>query len=125
PAIVSNGYLITEEVAQNLKKANLTNIQISIDGLKDNHDRMRNCQGSFDKAVRAIKYLYKENMKVAVAFSPTKFNIGDIDKLFEFLKSIGVTMFRTQPLMLLGRAEKNLKNELLSYKEYRKLQQFI
>lgn len=125
PAIVSNGYLLTEEVASQLKKANLTNVQISIDGLKENHDKMRNCGGSFEKAINAIKYMQKENMKVAVAFSPTKFNIGDIEPLFNYLKSIGVSMFRTQPLMLLGRAEKNLKSELLSYKEYRVLQQFI
>ncbi len=125
PAIVSNGYLLTREVAKELEAANLTNVQISVDGLRENHDRMRNKQGSFGHAVEAIKNLHEEGIKVAVAFSPTKFNIGDLDELFEYLKSIGVTMFRTQPLMLLGRAEKNLKDEFLSYRDYGRIHAFI
>lgn len=120
-AIVTNGYLMTKEYATQLRKPNVRSVQVSLDGFKENHERIRNMKGSYERAVDAIKYLVNSGHIVSVSFAPTKFNIDDIDELFEFVKGLGVKFFRCQPLMLLGRAKKNLQEFLPTYEDYQKV----
>lgn len=120
-AIVSNGYLIDEQVASSLKKAKVNSVQISFDGNKSHHEWLRNKIGSYDKAVNAIKCLHQAGIKVAVAFTPTTINLTDISETFEFVKNIGVTVFRCQPLMCLGRANEYLSDYIPTYEDYRRI----
>lgn len=120
-ALVTNGYLMTKEYASQLRLPNIRSVQVSLDGFKENHERMRNMKGSYDRAIESIKYLIDAGHTVAVSFAPTKFNIDDIDELFEFVKKLGVKFFRCQPLMLLGRARKNLQSFIPTYEDYQKV----
>lgn len=123
--IVSNGFLITKEVAIQLKNAGISLVQISIDG-KDSysHDYMRGVKGSFDKAIKAIEILDSLNIKINVAFSPTKFNIEEfplvVKKLSKFKNLLSI---RSQPLMLLGRGSYN--DIAPTEEQYRKMVKFI
>jgi len=121
-AAVSNGLLMNDLLAKELKAAGMNSIQISLDGAKaETHDWLRNKRGAFDKAVNAIKILKANKLNVGVAFTPTKKNISELNDAFEFAKSMGVFTFRVQPIMLLGRAKRNLYNYIPSYTEYMKL----
>ncbi|MBM7836234.1 radical SAM protein [Clostridium sardiniense] len=124
--MVTNGELVTREVAQNLKDSGISNIQVSLDGHCDElHDWIRNKKGSFKKAVQAIKYLKECNLRVGVATTPTLRNINQIEKVVELCEKLKVDEFRMQPLMLLGRAEQNLKDYMPEYNDYRKLARYI
>lgn len=120
-ALVSNGYLITNEIAEAIREAGVQSVQISFDGVREHHDWLRNRVGSYEHAVSAIKNLRNNNVTVAVSFTPTKRNIMDIDQTFEYVKSLGVKVFRCQPLMCLGRTNIFLQNEVPSYEDYRRL----
>jgi uncharacterized protein len=51
-SIVTNGFLLTEKVAQRLKAAGITHAQVTLDGDRDTHDRRRPLQGgvgTFDR----------------------------------------------------------------------------
>lgn len=116
---VSNGYLINEEIADKLSQCGLEIIQISLDGATaDSHDWLRNKKGSFEHAINAIKLLIHRNIKVAVAFTPTKKNINELEKAIDMAHDLGVRFFRLQPTMSLGRARNNLTQYLLDYEEY-------
>lgn len=116
---VSNGYLINEEIADKLSQCDLEIIQISLDGATaDSHDWLRNKKGSFEHAINAIKLLIHRNMKVAVAFTPTKKNINELEMAIDMAHDLGVRFFRLQPTMSLGRARNNLTEYLLNYEEY-------
>lgn len=119
--LVTNGYLMTEEIAKDLKGAGIKFIQVSLDGSnKNSHEWIRNKEGAFDKAVNAIKLLKSTGFYVGVACTPTKKNINEIDEIIDLCKNLGVNEFRMQPLMKLGRAH-SIENEFLDYIEYRKL----
>ncbi|BDU83775.1 radical SAM protein [Clostridium perfringens] len=119
--MVSNGYMITENVALELKKAGIRLIQISLDGAKaSTHDWLRNMNGSYEKAINAIKILVDKKFYVGVAFTPTKRNIHEIDDLINLCENLGVNELRVQPIMKLGRA-KNIQDEFLEYIDYFKL----
>lgn len=116
---VSNGYLIDEEVAEDLSKSGLDLIQISLDGATAlSHDWLRNKEGSFEKALNAISLLKKAGLKVAVAFTPTKKNINELESAIDLAFNLGATFFRIQPTMSLGRARANLQDYLLNYFDY-------
>ncbi|MBE6525281.1 MAG: radical SAM protein [Thermoplasmata archaeon] len=102
--MVTNGILMDAEVSRNLKEIGFNLIQVSVDGFRESHDWMRNKEGAFDSAIDAIKYLYSEGLKVGVACAPTIKNIRDIPELIGLLSELGVSSFRMQPIMPLGRA---------------------
>lgn len=104
--MVSNGYLLNENYAKEIKNSGVDVVQISVDGSKPNsHDWIRNKEGSFEKAITAIKNLRKEGVKVGVACTPTKRNLDEVEELIDMLNEYGVMSFRMQPIMNLGRAK--------------------
>jgi len=124
---VSNGYLIDEEIASVLSKKRLNYIQISLDGAtKFKHEWLRNKEDSFEKAINAIKLLVvQKNIYVAVAFTPNKKNIEELSDAIDLAKKLGVSYFRIQPIMLLGRAKKYLQNFIPDQKDYFKIKYII
>lgn len=115
--MVSNGILVTEEIANELDKSGLNLIQISVDGLKENHDWLRNRAGAFESAIKAIELLKAANLNVGVACTPTKKNLQDIEELVDYLDEKGIYDFRMQPIMPLGRA-KNIRSYFPDQKDY-------
>lgn len=120
--IVTNGELLTEKVANDLKEAGFVTVQVSIDGATHkSHDWLRNKEGVFVKAINAIKYLKKVGLNVSVACTPTLYNLGEVDEIIKMCEELGVNDFRMQPLMPLGRAITNLENYIPKYGDYKNL----
>lgn len=110
--MVSNGMLINEEVIGRLKKSGIINIQISLDSLTPEiHDRFRGCKGSHKKAINAIELLIKEGFNAEITFVPTKLNYHEIDKVIDFIVSLGLKKLRSMPFVSLGRGY-DYKDEL-------------
>jgi len=120
--MVTNGYLMTEEIAKKLKKAGIGNVQVSLDGASSTtHDWLRNKSKAFEKAVNALKLLNKAGIETGASCVPTKMNYKEIDKIIQLCKELGVKSFRMQPLMLLGKAKKHLNQYILNDDEYRRV----
>jgi len=117
--VVTNGELVNNEVARNLRKAGFNLVQVSLDGAKpETHDWLRNKIGSFNKAVNAIKSLVEAGLYVGVAYTPTLKNIPEIDEAIKLCEQLGVCEFRVQPLMVMGRAKRNLNGYIPTYRDY-------
>ncbi len=85
--IISNGTLITKEIAKTLKKHNVL-VSLSMDGIKEVHDYNRidyNNEGSFDKTMRGFNLLREVGLEPAVSCVMSPFAIKHIDKTIEFL----------------------------------------
>ncbi len=122
-SMVTNGILLTEEIALKLKDVGVSRVQISLDGSNAcSHDRLRNKPGSFDKAINALEILNRVGLESAIAFTPTAFNVDEIEELHQLAIKLGVSNeLRTQPLMLLGRANSHLENIKPTDDQYRKM----
>lgn len=121
-SMVTNGLLLSKEVAKELKQSGITNVQLSIDGSnEETHDRLRNNKGAFKKVIGAIENLIDVGIKPGIAFTPTSFNIHQIKDLHNILRKYELfdISFRTQPLMLMGRATNNENSIRPSEKQYR------
>ncbi|MEZ0538014.1 radical SAM protein [Caldicellulosiruptoraceae bacterium PP1] len=118
--MVTNGELVDEEVANNLQKAGFSLIQVSLDGASsETHDWLRNKNGSFNKAINAIKCLLNAGLMVGVACTPSLKNINEIEEIIKLCEKMGVHDFRVQPLMIMGRAKRYLNEYIPSYNDYR------
>jgi MoaA/NifB/PqqE/SkfB family radical SAM enzyme len=102
--MVSNGFLFDQQVAEKCGEIGFDQLQISLDGFRDSHERLRGTKGAFDRAVDAIRFLSAVGLKVVTSFTPTRFNIEEFEPYSDFVRSIGVREIRIQPLMLMGEA---------------------
>lgn len=67
--LVSNGYLINQEVAKRLAESGLMTIKLSLDSInKQTHDYLRGVDGVYDQLMRAIENLhdYAPNIEMAL-----------------------------------------------------------
>jgi uncharacterized protein len=87
--MVSNGYLMTKEKAETLKEvAKLRNVQITLDGIKEIHDRNRpliDGQGTFDVILQNIKDI-SDILNISLRINISKENFGELFKLIDLLK---------------------------------------
>ena len=112
--LVTNGFFMTDEIADNLKDNEFNLIQVSLDGISgDTHNWLRGNDNALEHALRAIDIVVSKGFHTGVACAPTKKNLEQIPDIIEKVHSMGVKSFRTQPLMLLGRAKRNLQEYVL------------
>lgn len=106
--LMTNGYLITDEIAKKLRKYKYHWLQISIDGAeKTYHDWFRQREGSWDKAVNAVKMLSNNGIPVKIAHCVTPKNINSLDKMFRLAYEIGASSIIAGGISLSGRANDN------------------
>ena len=115
--MTSNGTLITEEVARDLKRVGMKTISVSLDGLKDTHDAFRRTPGGWDKGMQGIENLLKVGGFQAVQITTvvTHQNIGELDALYEIFKDMDIDSWRIINMDPIGRAKEH--PELLLTKE--------
>jgi MoaA/NifB/PqqE/SkfB family radical SAM enzyme len=100
----TDGSLIDEAAAERLATLPFDCIQISVDGATAaTHARVRP-GSSFGAAVDAIRRLVARGLQPQLVFVPTRFNIHEIEAVYELAQSLGCGAFVTGPLMRIGRA---------------------
>jgi len=89
-SILSNGGLITDEMAEFLASTHRCNfVQISLDGSHpETHDAARG-KGSFQGAVRGIRILQRHDVPLAVRVTIHSLYVDDLENIAHFLKEGG------------------------------------
>ena len=106
-AMGSNGALIDREVAEKLKASGVKTVSISLDSsIPERHDEFRGVQGSWQKAVNAIKALRENDVLVQVNTTLTQQNYGEIDAIMSLAEDLGVENFHLFFLVPTGRGAK-------------------
>lgn len=82
----TNGTLITQEAASQLKAAGFRYVGISLDGLGATNDRFRGKEGAFQSAVRGFRNCVAVGQKVGLRMTLTRHNIQDLDRIFNFIE---------------------------------------
>ena len=88
--ISTNGTLITADTAQQIKRAGVSYVGISLDGIGKVNDRFRGVEGAFDKAVEGLRHCMAVGVRVGLRLTLTQRNAQDIEKLFDFFESEGI-----------------------------------
>ncbi|RLC25472.1 MAG: 12,18-didecarboxysiroheme deacetylase [Deltaproteobacteria bacterium] len=117
--ISTNGTLITQQMARVLKDIGLSYVGISLDGMEKIHDRFRGVKGAFRAALEGIKNCKDAGIKVGLRFTINKFNVNEIENIFNLLEDMDIPRACFYHLVYAGRGSK-LVEEDLTHDETRK-----
>lgn len=114
-AVLTNGTLIGRREAAELKRLDVDYVQVSLDGLRETHDKIRG-EGSFDLAIRGIRELKAQGIYVTVAFTAQRENHKELGRLADFCNNLGADKLWFDRVVIPKDEDKN--NLSLSSKEY-------
>ncbi|NPA38978.1 MAG: heme b synthase [Thermodesulfobacteria bacterium] len=120
PVLATNGTLINDEIAKQIKESGIARVSISLDGASaEAHDNFRHMPGAFEGAIRGIKTLKKHEIPFQINTTITKQNLEEIPKVHELAKSLGAVAHHIFVLVPVGRG-KEIK-ESLTPEEYEEI----
>lgn len=103
----TNGTLIDEQTLPAIAAVGYDYVGISLDGLRDTHDRFRRKQGAFDASLKAIRLCHEAGIKVGVRFTLTRDNADDWPKLLDLVEAEGIDKVYLSHLNYAGRGNHN------------------
>lgn len=104
--MTSNGTLIDGKTAERLEECGMGTVSVSLDGMKESHDRFRRTPGGWDAAVRGINALIDRNAfkHVQVTTVVHKDNIDELEELYNYLCNVDIDSWRLVTVEPIGRA---------------------
>jgi len=102
--LFTNGLLLRKEL---LRRLNVDEIQISIDGLEDGHDSMRG-KGTFRAAMEAVKLSIDSGFEVSISTMIHPGNLEDFPVMERLFKSIGIKDWNVDIPCIAGSLKKNI-----------------
>jgi Y-X(10)_GDL-associated radical SAM protein len=103
----SGGLNLTDERIKAAVDAGLQALGISIDGLRDVHDRLRGVKGSFDAAFKALHSIRKYGIPCTVNTQITSLVIPQLRELMNRFIEAGAKSWQVQLTVAMGRAADN------------------
>ena len=110
--ISTNGTLITEEKAKELKGVGLSYVGVSLDGMEEINDHFRKKQGAFKAALQGIKNCQSQGLKVGLRFTVNKINVNEIPAIFDLLEEHDIPRICFYHLVYAGRGSALVKEDL-------------
>ncbi|MBR5686314.1 MAG: TIGR04133 family radical SAM/SPASM protein [Muribaculaceae bacterium] len=122
---VTNGLLLDHTVARELAQAGINSLALDVDGMREEHNWLRNSTKSFDAAMRAIEAVQTiPDLTWDVITCVNGRNLHRLNEVKKLLIEAGVTRWRCFTIDPMGRAA-NDRSLLLSDEEFRELLNFI
>lgn len=90
--------------ARGAKDAGVQAVSVSIDGLRETHDRVRALQGSFDAAMASMGALRDASIPVYSNTQINRWNVGELEAVFDVLVERGARAWLMQITTAMGRA---------------------
>ena len=110
-ALSSNGTLIDESNIEKIAEVGYDYVGISVDGLKETHDKFRRKEGAFEATMNGIRMCRDRGIKVGLRFTLTADNRQDLPPLLELMEEERIDKFYLSHLNYAGRGNKNRRDD--------------
>jgi heme d1 biosynthesis radical SAM protein NirJ len=107
----SNGTLIDETNIRRIAETDFNYVGVSLDGIRETHDRFRRMDGAFEKSLAGIRLCRDAGLKIGVRFTMTQDNAHDLLGLLKLVEDEGIDRFYFSHLNYAGRGNKNRKDD--------------
>ena len=107
----TNGTLIDESNIARIAGIGYDYVGISIDGMRETHDRFRRKLGAYDASMHAVRLCRAHGIKVGLRFTMTQDNAHDLPALLKLMDREGVDKFYFSHLNYAGRGNVNRKDD--------------
>jgi len=101
-AILTNGTLLTPKIIQTLSRLKPGFVQVSIDGARETHDRIRGV-GRYEQAVEGLKLLVRGRIPTHISFTAHRDNFQDFPRVARLGSELGVTRVWSDRMVPCGR----------------------
>nr|CBH39120.1 conserved hypothetical protein radical SAM superfamily [uncultured archaeon] len=124
-SICSNGILITEKMCCQFKEYGVEKLQLSIDGLENTHDFIRNKKGAFQAVIKSISLLKMQDLDVNVRSTAMRDNLDELTSLANLISKLDVDGFGAVRLFPVGRAKIECPEQALNARDMLKFHQIM
>jgi len=119
PALATNGTLINAAVAKGIRDSGIVRVAVSLDGANaEIHDKLRQLEGSFERALEGIKHLREQEVPVQINITLTKQNAGQLEAIYELAKSLGAIAVHIFMLVPVGCGQVLAETDMLLPEQY-------
>jgi radical SAM protein with 4Fe4S-binding SPASM domain len=102
----TNGVLLTERRAEDLKRAGLEGMGISLDSVRPKaHDGFRGMQGAFAKTCEAVRICGRTGIHAQIHFTVTRWNRNELADAVEMARGLGAAIINFFFLVCVGRGQ--------------------
>lgn len=115
-SLLTNGTLVTEEIATKIKSYNPYYVQVSLEGGKKTNDYIRG-NGTYKSIALGITNLKKNDIYTSISFTATNLNYKEFPKVIKYAKKYHVDNVWSDRYIPLGNSED--KKLSLNYEETR------
>lgn len=122
--MTTNATLIGQKEANRLKEAGMSTVSVSLDGMEQSHDQLRQRKGAWRLALRGLKALQEAGFEPQVTTVIHRENYNDLDPLYRLLCEMGITSWRPINVEPIGRACEST-DLLLKQEQFTSLISFI
>jgi len=125
-AIQTNGHRIGREdgYIDKLVEAGVKGIGLNIDGTEKNHNWLRNNDDSFELSIKAFNLIKKTQVNNLISTIIMKRTLRELEETKNLITNLAPHRWRLIPLEPIGRAGKNMKDQILNYEDTEKLLDF-
>lgn len=106
PTMITNGWLLNEDIIDKAIECRVNTIAISIDGLRETHDFMRR-EGSFDRDIKGLELMKSKDMRSSVITTINKKNLSELEELKNLFIEKGVCSWQLQFGLPMGNLHNN------------------
>ncbi len=107
----SNGTLIDAANIGRIAEVGFDYVGVSLDGIKDTHDKFRRMAGAYDRSLDAIRLARDAGIKIGVRFTLTQHNEHDLPALLELMERENITKFYLSHLNYAGRGNVDRRHD--------------
>ena len=101
----TNGMLITPETAEVLGELGLRYVGVSLDGMRETHDKFRRREGAFNAALAGMRNAKAAGIKVGLRLTLNRANADQLDDIFGLMSDEGIPRVCFYHLVTVGRGE--------------------
>lgn len=122
--ISTNGTLITPEVARKIKDTGFVYVGISLDGVKETHDKFRQKEGCFEAALEGVRNCVAVDQNVGLRFTINKHNFRDLPEIFDLIEKEDINRACFYHLVYTGRGS-TMQDQDVTRQESREVMDYI
>ena len=108
----SNGTLINNSNIDDIKRIGYDYVGVSLDGMRDTHDRFRRKPGAFDESIQGIRHCHDAGIKIGLRFTLTQDNAAELPDLLQLMRDEDIDKFYLSHLNYAGRGNRNRASDL-------------
>ncbi len=109
----TNGTLIDDAMIGRIAAIGYDYVGISIDGLRETHDRFRRLEGAFDASMHGLRLCRDAGIKVGLRFTMTQDNASELPQLLDLMATERIDKFYFSHLNYAGRGNINRKDDVM------------